>query len=281
MSLLGAHVSIAVGLHQALNRAEQIGCTAAQIFTRNQLQWHSKPLTALERETFAQALSQSTVKMVVAHANYLINLCSDQKKLLEQSQQALLEELDRAHALCIPYLVFHPGAHKGIGEEEGLNRIAESLHFVCSHRPNGVPRLLLETTAGQGTNLGYRFEQLRWIIDRVGLPDRQGVCLDTCHAFAAGYDFRTLDQYERTIAQFDQVIGLDKLYVIHLNDSRHPLGSRIDRHENIGQGQIGIDGFKFIMNDLRFRTIPKLLETPGGLMQFKFNLDLLKSLVHI
>ncbi|MDZ7377382.1 MAG: deoxyribonuclease IV [candidate division KSB1 bacterium] len=281
MLLLGAHVSIAGGLARALERAEQIGCTVAQIFTKNQLQWYGKPLAISEQNSFADALSQSTVTMVLAHAGYLINLASNEKELIERSCHALIEELDRAQALKIPYLILHPGAHKGIGEHEGLKRIVESLQFVFSQRISGGPRLLLETTAGQGTNLGYRFDQLRWIMDQIKLPDRLGVCLDTCHAFAAGYDFRTEERYEDTIAEFDQVIGLKNLYVIHVNDSLQALGSRIDRHENIGLGYIGIEGFKFIMNDPRFHHTPKLLETPGGLSQFRLNIEILRSLVSV
>ncbi len=280
MLLLGAHVSISGGLDQAVKRGEQLGCTAIQIFTKNQLQWHSQPLSSLEVNAFARSLARSPIKMVAAHAGYLINLGSDETLIVEKSRQALIEEIDRTDTLRIPFLIVHPGAHRSAGESNGLRRIVEQLRSIFHQRPNASTRLLLETTAGQGTNLGYRFEQLRWIIDEVGLADRLGVCLDMCHAFAAGYEFRTREGYERTIGELDRIIGLKNLHVIHVNDSRHPLGSRIDRHENIGQGQIGMEGFRWIMNDPRLESIPKLLETPGGLMQFKFNLDILKALRH-
>ncbi len=279
--LIGAHVSISGGLENAPPRGEEIGCTAIQIFTKNQVQWQAKPLSNQDVEQYQQALANSSIQTVIAHDSYLINLGSPEENLLEKSRHAFLDEMDRAERLKIPSLVFHPGSHKKAGEDDGLKLIADSINHVCKQRPNYGIKLLLETTAGQGTNLGYTFEQLNWIIDRADQPDRVGVCLDTCHIFAAGYDIRDKLSYEKTFKKFDQVIGLKKLQAIHLNDSKKDLGSRVDRHEHIGEGQIGLEGFRLIMNDLRFIDVPKILEIPGDMKKFKENLDLLKNLVEI
>ncbi|MCU0643361.1 MAG: deoxyribonuclease IV [bacterium] len=278
-TLIGAHVSISGGLHQALERGEKIGCNAVQIFTKNQVQWQAKPLSIDEVDRYFQSLKKSPIVSVVAHNSYLINLGSPDHLGREKSRRAFLEEIDRAELLKIPFLIFHPGSHKGAGEALGLRLIAESLNFIQQQRPNHQVKLLLETTSGQGSNLGYSFNQLKSIIDMVEESWRIGVCLDTCHIFAAGYDIRTRSTYEATMEQFDRVIGLDRLGAIHLNDSQKELGSRIDRHERIGNGQIGLDGFRFMMNDTRLKKIPKILEIPGDLQIFKLNLDLLKSLI--
>jgi deoxyribonuclease-4 len=278
-TLVGAHVSISGGLYQALERGEKIGCNAIQIFTKNQVQWKAKPLSNDDVDRFFQSLTKSPIVSVVAHDSYLINLGSPDHLGLEKSRLAFLEEIDRAELLKIPFLIFHPGSHKGAGEQFGLRLIAESLNFVHHQRPHHRVKLLLETTSGQGSNLGYSFEQLKQIIDMVEQSWRVGVCLDTCHIFAAGYDIRTRSTYEATMEKFDRVIGLDRLGAIHLNDSKKALGSRIDRHERIGEGQIGLDGFRFIMNDARLIKIPKILEIPGDLQIFKLNLELLKSLI--
>ena len=278
-TLIGAHVSISGGLYHALARGEKIGCNAIQIFTKNQRQWQAKPLSHHDVDQFIQSFTTSPIVAVVAHNSYLINLASPDPQGLEKSRQAFLEEIDRAELLKIPVLIFHPGAHKGAGEAVGLRLIAESLDFIQQQRPAHRIQLLLETTSGQGSNLGYSFDQLRQIIDMVEEPWRLGVCLDTCHIFAGGYDIRTHSTYQATMEQFDRAIGLDRLGAIHLNDSKKELGSRIDRHETIGHGQIGLDGFQFIMNDVRLKKIPKILEIPGDLQIFKLNLDLLKSLI--
>jgi deoxyribonuclease-4 len=280
-SLIGAHISIAGGLDQAPPRGEEIGCTAIQIFTKTQVQWKFKPLSSSEIEHYQQALANSSIQSVVAHNSYLINLGSPEENLVEKSRQAFLDEMDRADSLGIPVLIFHPGSHKNVAEDVGLRVIRESIDYVFQQRPDHKIKLLLETTAGQGTNLGYSFEQLKWIIDSINHPIRLGVCLDTCHIFAAGYDIRTPSSYQNTFDNFDQVIGLEKLQAIHLNDSKTKLGSRVDRHEHIGHGQIGLETFRLIMNDSRFINVPKLLETPGDMVKFKENLDLLKSLVKI
>lgn len=279
IGLIGAHVSIAGGLEYAIPKGEQIGCTAIQIFTKNQVQWYTKPLSNHTVEQYQQALINSSIQSVIAHDSYLINLGSPEENLLEKSRQAFLDEMDRAEKLEISAVIFHPGAHKNAGEDVGLKLIADSINYCCKQRPNYKLKLLLETTAGQGTNLGYTFEQLKWIIDRAKQPDRVGVCLDTCHIFAAGYDIRDKSSYEKTIEKFNKVIGLQKLQAIHLNDSKKELGSRVDRHENIGQGQIGLEGFRLLMNDARLINIPKVLETPGDINKFKDNLDLLKSMI--
>jgi len=277
--LIGAHVSIAGGLANAFSRGEKIGCTTIQIFTKNQMQWKSKPLSNEQIKRYQQSLANSTIRSVLAHDSYLINLASPDENLLTKSGQAFLEEMDRAEKLGISYLIFHPGSHKGAGENFGLKLIADSINYVQKQRSNYRLKLLLETTAGQGTNLGYSFEQLKQIIDMLDSPHRVGVCLDTCHIFAAGYDIRTKSNYMKTFDKFDQVIGLERLHAIHLNDSKKEFGSRVDRHENIGKGEIGIEGFRLIMNDERFIHIPKVLETPGGKQKFMENLELLKNLV--
>jgi deoxyribonuclease-4 len=279
IGLIGAHISIAGGLDQAPSRGEEIGCTAIQIFTKNQVQWKARPLSSLEIVHYRQALANSSIQSVVAHSSYLINLASPEEKLLNKSRQALVDEMHRAESMGIQSLIFHPGSHKNADENVGLKLIAESIDYVYQQRPGFKLKLLLETTAGQGTSLGYSFEQLKWIIDRIARSFRVGVCLDTCHIFAAGYDIRSQSGYEKTFDKFDQVIGLEKLQAIHLNDSKKELGSRVDRHEHIGEGQIGLEAFRLIMNDSRFVNVPKLLETPGDMKKFKENLDLLKSLV--
>lgn len=277
--LVGAHVSVSGGLDKSPARGEEIGCTAIQIFTKNQMQWKAKSLSSFEIEHYKRAVENSSIQSVVAHDSYLINLASPEEHLLKKSRQAFLDEMDRAEQLGIPCLIFHPGSHKGAGEPFGINRIADSINYVQNQRQNYKLKLLLETTAGQGTNLGYSFEQLKQIIDRVEPKDRVGICLDTCHIFGAGYDIRTKSAYEKTFEKFDQTIGLEKLLAMHLNDSKRELGSRVDRHEHIGKGHIGLNGFQLIMNDSRFVQIPKVLEIPGDLKTFKENLDLLKSLV--
>ncbi len=277
--LIGVHVSISGGLYLSLERGVEIGCTSIQIFTKNQMQWKAKSLSHQEIEKYQQSLANSSISIVLAHDSYLINLGSPEVDLRDKSRQAFLFEMERAEQLHIPYLIFHPGSHKGAGEEIGLKLIAESINYVHNRCPEYKLKLLLETSAGQGTNLGYTFKQLRQIIDMINEPGRVGVCLDTCHIFAAGYDIRNKSSYEESLKKFDQVIGIDKLYAIHMNDSQKELGSRIDRHEHIGNGQIGLEGFRLIMNDSTFKNIPKILETPGNLKKFKENLDLLTSLV--
>lgn len=264
MLLLGAHVSIAGGLHQAFAIGVKLGCTAIQIFTKNATRWNAPPLSPDAIARFLTAWRDSAISTVVAHDSYLINLGTPDPMLRQKSQEALLHEVQRCVHLRIPYLVMHPGAHVGAGETEGLQRIAAGLDWVHEHVPEVAPRILLETTAGQGTNVGYRFEHLAAIFDMVHAPDWLGVCLDTCHIFAAGYDLRTDIGYAETMRQFETVIGLNRLQVLHLNDSQKGLGSRIDRHVAIGNGAIGIEGFRRVMNDPRLAALPKIIETPKG-----------------
>ncbi len=278
MMLVGAHVSIAKGVYLAPGRGEEIGANAIQIFSKNQSQWVGKPITQEDAEKFKQAWQESTIEAVVIHDSYLINLGSPDDVLLEKSRNAFLDEMDRAELLGVPNLVFHPGSYLKETEEFGLKKIIESLNMVLAARPNAKVRLLLETTAGQGTNLGYTFEQLAAIREGVKQKERTGICLDTAHIFAAGYDIRTPEAYQTTMAQFDAVLGLENLHVIHMNDSKKPLGSRVDRHENIGKGLIGLDAFRLIMTDPRLENIPKILETPGGPEAFKKDIQTLKAL---
>jgi len=280
MTRLGAHVSIADGVQHAPQRGVDLGCTAIQIFTRNQRQWRAKPLTEQEITQFKINLKEQgfTPPAICAHDSYLINLAAPDPSLLSKSREAFADELHRAEILGIPCVVFHPGAHKGHGETAGLKRIAESLDYVYDKFPQTSVLALLETTSGQGTTLGYRFEQLQQIIEMVAIPQKIGICLDTCHIFAAGYDIRTESAYLNTFEQFDRILGLSKLKVIHLNDSKKAFGSRVDRHENIGKGMIGLDAFRFIMHDDRLNGIPKILETPGGDEWYTINLDILRKL---
>ena len=264
MLLIGAHVSISGGLHKAFPLAADIGCTAMQIFTKNASQWNAKPLQEKEIQQFKAAWAASGIRMVVAHDSYLINLATPDDALLEKSRSAMRIEVERCEQLGIPSLVMHPGSHVGSGEEAGLRRVAESFDAIHRQTSGYQTKILVETTAGQGTNLGWQFEQIARIFEQVAQPERLGVCFDTCHAFAAGYDIRTAAAYRQTMAEFDRIIGLARLNAIHVNDSVKPLGSRVDRHEAIGKGYIGLDGFRWLMNDPRLADIPKILETPKG-----------------
>ncbi|HTY23024.1 MAG TPA: deoxyribonuclease IV [Desulfomonilaceae bacterium] len=279
--LLGAHVSIAGGVHNAIPRGEALGCTAIQIFTKNASQWKSKPLTEQEVRDFKLEQSRTGI-MVVAHDGYLINLGSPKTDLLLQSKAAFMEEIDRAEQLEIPYLVMHPGAHVGSGEDAGLNSIIQSLNAALTDTTGYRVRILLENTAGQGTALGYSFEHLSRIINDSAYPERMGMCLDTCHAFAAGYDLSGNPHYEHVMEELDVTVGLDRLKALHLNDCIKGLGCRVDRHEHIGRGMLGLECFRLIMNDARLRNVPKFIETPktlGGHDMDPVNLSLLKSLI--
>ena len=281
MLRLGAHESIAGGVSKAFDRAASVGCDAMQIFTKNNNRWSAKPLDPKEIERFHKKQEETGIHPVVAHDSYLINLGTPKDELWEKSINAFIDELQRAEALSIPYLVMHPGSHTGSGEETGLKRIAEGLDR-CHAATDGFKVLtLLEITAGQGTNLGYTFEQLRAIIDMIDDPNRVGICFDTCHALAAGYEFRDRDSYERMWDEFDRVIGIERLKVFHLNDSLKDVGSHIDRHAHIGQGMLGLEPFRMILNDPRFDGLPGLLETPKSqdLHEDVDNLKTLRSLV--
>jgi len=259
--LLGAHMSVNGGLHSAFERGSSVSCTTMQLFTKNANQWKSAPLSETDIQTYKRAEAKARIEPVVAHASYLINLCASNKGTLHLSRTAFIDELQRCESLGIPALIFHPGSHTGQGEEAGLKLIAESLNKVHEKTRGCRTLSTLETTAGQGTNLGYRFEQLRAIIDLVDEQDRMAVCMDTCHLFAAGYPIHTEQGWEQTLREIDQVIGLHRLVAIHVNDSKKGLGSKVDRHEHIGKGQIGLTAFKMLMNDSRLAAVPKILET--------------------
>lgn len=278
--LIGAHESIAGGVHTAFERAERSACRTMQVFTKNSNQWRAKPLAAEDIANYKTAASKSTVSPVIAHDSYLINLCAIDAAILTKSREGYLDELQRCELLGIPYLNFHPGAHMGKGEEEGIKRIAESLDWAHEKSKGFQVLSVLETTAGQGTVVGYRFEQLQKIIERVDDPSRMAVCIDTCHIFAAGYDISSRKGYEQTMSEFDAIIGMGRLVAIHVNDSKKPLGSKVDRHEHIGKGAIGEAGFQFLMQDERLVKIPKILETPKGedLREDIENLALLRTL---
>ncbi len=259
--LLGTHVSVAGGVSTAFQRATAIGCTTMQIFVKNANQWAAKPIATDEIQRFREAAAVSPVRPVIAHAAYLINLCAKNNRVLEKSRAAFEDELRRCEQLGVHALVLHPGAHLGEGEEVGLRTIAESLNVIHERIPDYRVLTALETTAGQGTTLGYRFEHLREIIDRVEQKSRLAVCMDTCHLFAAGYPIHTVDGWNEVIRSFDEIVGLRRLAVVHTNDSKKPFGSRRDRHEHIGKGMIGLEGFRMLMNDPRFFSVPKILET--------------------
>lgn len=258
---LGAHVSIANGIFNAFKEAEAIGCGAMQIFTKNSNQWFAKDLDHADIVKFKEEARRIKIT-AVAHDSYLINLASSKSFILEKSINGLAGELKRCDQLNIPYLVMHPGSHMKQGEEFGIRQIANSLNKIFNKNSFKV-KILLETTAGQGTNLGYRFEQLRDIKKLVKKKNKIGFCLDTCHIFAAGYDLRTKTAYDNTILEFDKFCGLKNLFVIHINDSKKDLASRVDRHEQIGKGFLGQNAFKFLLNDKRLISIPKILETPS------------------
>ena len=280
--LLGAHFSIAGGIHKALYAAAGYGCTAAQVFTKNASTWKERVLTADDIEAFNRVREETGIEAVAAHTAYLINLGSPEEEKFNRAWMALAKEMERAAQLSIPWVVHHPGAHMGAGEAAGMARIAAGIDHVLDQTETRGPLLLLETCAGQGTTLGHTFEQLAAIAERVKEKDRIGFCLDTCHIFVAGYDLRTRKAYEKTMADFDAVIGLDRLKLIHVNDALRELGSNVDRHAHIGQGEIGAEGFSFLMNDPRLAGIPKILETAkkeDGIDWDRRNLDCLKNMV--
>lgn len=262
MPRLGAHMSIAGGLPRAVDRARASGCDAMQIFTKSVGQWRARELPDEEIARFRRRVVETGIQPVVAHNSYLINLAAASPALRAQSIDALREELDRAEALGLAGLVMHPGSHTTGTEADGLCLIADGLARILRARPRMKVRILLEHTAGQGTNLGHRFEHLAGLLERLDGSPRVGVCLDTCHLLAAGYDISSPAGYRRTFDEFDRVVGLDRLAGFHLNDSKTPCGSRVDRHEHIGKGCLGVEPFRMLLNDARFDGLPMLLETP-------------------
>ena len=263
MKYFGAHVSASGGADNAPANAHAIGATAFALFTKNQRQWVAKPLTAGEIDAFRKACDTYGYRpeQILPHDSYLINLGHPEKEALEKSRAAFLDEMQRCELLGLDRLNFHPGSHlQKITEEESLDRIAESINIALD-KTRGVTAVI-ENTAGQGSNLGFRFEHLRYLIDRVEGKSRVGVCIDTCHAFAAGYDLRTAEACDATFAELDRVVGFNYLKGMHLNDAMKILGSRVDRHMPLGEGMIGMECFRYIARDERFDGIPLILETP-------------------
>lgn len=275
--LVGAHMSISGGLHLALERGAEFGCTTIQVFTRNQKQWNHKPLEKEEIALWNAARAETGIREIMCHDSYLINLGCPNSENLKKSQDAFEREIKRCQALDIDYLNFHPGAHLKDTEEKCIEQIAKSINKFADLTNGGKTRLLIETTAGQGTNVGHRFEQIAAIIALVDKKVPIGVCMDTCHTFAAGYDITTKSGWDKTLKEFDDVIGLKYLYAFHLNDSKHPLGSRKDRHENLGKGHIGIECFKVMMTHPKMKHLPKYLETPDGDLHWNDEINQLKK----
>jgi deoxyribonuclease-4 len=279
--LLGAHMSIAGGVGNAFIEGKKVNCDAIQIFTKSSRQWASKPYSKEEIEQFHINRKETGIGTVVAHDSYLLNMGSPDAALRARSVAAFIDELERCEILGVTNLIAHPGAHVGAGELDGIKTIARSLDEVHKACPGYTAKVTLEITAGQGSNLGYRFEQIGNMIDATRESDRLRVCFDTEHAFAAGYDIRTRDGYERTFGEFDEAIGIELLAAFHLNDSKKEFNSRVDRHEHIGKGFIGVETFRMLVNDRRFWGLPMCLETPKGpdLKEDRENLELLRSLI--
>jgi len=279
--LVGAHVSIAGGVWKALGRGSEAGCSTIQIFTKNASRWQAPPLAKSDLVRFREAVKLAGIKPLVGHDSYLINLASPSAELRERSRQAFLDEMERAEGLGLDSFVAHPGAHTGSGAAAGLKRVAESLDWVHERTAGFRLKVCLENTAGQGSVLAGDFGHLGEIFSRVREPGRLGVCFDTCHAFAAGYDLRRRKGYEESLASLERAVGKGRVLVVHTNDAKGELGGRLDRHEHLGRGRIGLECFRLVMNDPRFREVPKILETPkeeDGLPMDRVNLALLRAL---
>jgi deoxyribonuclease-4 len=262
MPLFGAHTSVAGGCHNALLTAQRHGFDCVQLFTKNANQWNAREFTRDEIRLFRRTLRQTRLRYPTAHDSYLINLASPEEKLYRRSVEAFVNEMRRAEQLHLRYLVMHPGAHVDSGEDAGLVRVAGALDEIHARCPNYRVRILIETTAGQESALGHRFEHLARILSLVAAPERLGVCFDTCHVFAAGYPLTPLREYRATMRAFHATVGLKRLKLFHVNDSVREQGSRVDRHAHIGRGQIGLEAFRYLVNDPRFRNRPMILETP-------------------
>jgi len=260
--LLGAHMSIAGGLHLALERGRDVGCSVVQIFLKNQRQWTARPYADSEVREFRAARKATGIKIVFAHASYLINLATPVPAEWRRAVDVFHDELERAEALELPFVVIHPGSHRGGGVEEGVRRVAQAIDLLHERTRGHRVRIVLENTAGGGASIGRSFEELAAVVGAVREPDRVGVCLDTCHLFAAGYDIRSADGYRLTMARGLRLLGRGRVRAFHLNDARQPLGSGLDRHEKIGRGHLGVETFRRLMNDRRFARVPMALETP-------------------
>lgn len=275
--LIGAHTSASGGSFHALEEGAEIGATTIQLFTNNQKQWKGRSISDEEAILFKEMKQATAIHVTMSHDSYLINLGSPDELILSKSLKAFEEEIERCHQLEIDYLNFHPGAYTSSSEQACLDKIAQSLLSMEKLCHKGKTRLLIETTAGQGTCVGHTFDQIGYLIKKTHKHIPIGVCIDTCHIFAAGYDISTSAGWDKTLKEFDDKVGLEHLYAFHLNDSKHPLGSRKDRHENLGEGFIGLECFKFLMRDKRVKDLPKYLETPNGETAWKKEISLLKQ----
>ncbi|MEE2911881.1 MAG: deoxyribonuclease IV [Candidatus Poribacteria bacterium] len=274
--MLGAHVSVAGGLHKAFSNGHKLGCDAIQIFVTNPNRWSGSALSSEQVESFRKIHKQTNIQQVIVHDIHLTNLASPKAETRDKSIQAFAWQLGLVEQLGLEYFVTHLGSHLGAGEPEGLGVLSQSLNQILDESRSAT--VLLETTAGQGRNLGYRFEHLQQIISQSSQPDRLGVCFDTCHVFAAGYDLRTEEDYYRTFNQFDQIVGLSQIKAFHLNDAKSGFGSRVDRHDHIGQGNIGLTAFELLVNDPRFQGRPMIIETPEMNKMHDRNLKTLRQL---
>ncbi|MBD3167234.1 deoxyribonuclease IV [bacterium] len=279
MMIFGAHVSTAGGVSNAPGNAKPFGIHAIQIFTKNQRQWNAKPLHEEEVKRWFDQLREHDIQYTCSHASYLINLCAPDDEKRTKSLDSMTDELQRAETLGLSHVILHPGSHLKEGEEWGLDTIAASIDELHKRLPGYATGIALENTAGQGTNLGYSFEQLARIIETVNEPERLAVCFDTCHGYSAGYDLKTETGYVSTWAEFDRILGLDRLALIHLNDTKKELGSRVDRHEMIGDGLLGDAAFGFLLKDERLKHIPAILETPEGEDGYAKDLKRLRTLL--
>jgi deoxyribonuclease IV len=277
----GAHMSISGGVSKSFARGEIATCEAMQIFSKSERQWAAKPIPPEEAAAFKAEQARTGIGPIIVHDSYLINMAAPADELWEKSIAAFADELERCNLLGIPYIVTHPGAHTGSGEETGLAREAVALNRLFEQGVGGNTMVLIEATAGQGSALGHRFEHIARLFELVRYPERMGVCIDTCHIFAAGYDIRDEASYTATFAEFDRIVGIQHIKAFHLNDSQKDLGSRVDRHAHIGEGFIGREGFRLLVNDPRFKDLPKIIETPkeDDMADDVRNLALLRSLV--
>lgn len=278
---LGAHMSIAGGMDKAVMRGKSINCETIQIFTKSNQQWRAKPLEPEEVARFRATWAASGIDPVFAHAAYLINLATPDDDAWEKSLESFVVEVERCATLKLPFIVLHPGAHGGAGEDAGLSRVTRALDECFNRIKDKEVVVLLEITAGQGSSVGCKFEHLAQIMDHSLYPERLGICFDTCHAFAAGYDIRTPEGYDRTIEAIDRLIGLQYLKAVHLNDARGDLGGHLDRHAHIGLGKLGLEAFRLFLNDPRLQHLPMVLETPKGpdMKEDVINLSTLRGLI--